>query len=115
MPQKSKTPGTCPRHLMSTVLESCYLTSNAEVPFTFHRGTDDKNITNRDELAKNPKKRPKISEVVKMLEDIRMMSKRYLLQQKLVFTEGFDPSFDINDMLRASAEVIGNGTFGKSY
>ncbi|KAL2558685.1 putative inactive receptor kinase [Forsythia ovata] len=67
-------------------------------------------------VAKTQKKRPKMSEVVKMMEDIRMMSTRIcFLRKKLVFTEGFNPAFDLRDMLRASAEVLGKGMFGNSY
>ncbi|KAL2542167.1 putative inactive receptor kinase [Abeliophyllum distichum] len=66
-------------------------------------------------VAKTPKKRPKMSEVVKMMEDIRMMSTRIRLLRKLVFTEGFYPAFDLRDMLGASAEVLGSGTFRNSY
>jgi hypothetical protein len=34
---------------------------------------------------------------------------------KLVFFEGFSYNFDLDDLLRASAEVIGKGSFGVSY
>lgn len=34
---------------------------------------------------------------------------------KLMFTEGWGYEFDLEDMLRASAEVLGKGSFGTSY
>ncbi|XP_076898047.1 putative inactive receptor kinase At4g23740 [Bidens hawaiensis] len=34
---------------------------------------------------------------------------------RLVFFEGCDYAFDLEDLLRASAEVLGKGTFGMSY
>ncbi|KAI3974851.1 hypothetical protein MKX01_004962 [Papaver californicum] len=34
---------------------------------------------------------------------------------KLVFFEGFNYAFDLEDLLRASAEVLGKGTFGTAY
>ncbi|OVA01902.1 Protein kinase domain [Macleaya cordata] len=34
---------------------------------------------------------------------------------RLVFFEGFNYAFDLEDLLRASAEVLGKGTFGTAY
>ncbi|KAI3458299.1 hypothetical protein Pfo_014962 [Paulownia fortunei] len=67
--------------------------------------------------AKSLKKRPKMSEVVKMLEDLQMMNtgSSVSLERKLVFAKNAIPTFDIEDLLRASAEVLGKGTFGTSY
>ncbi|KAL2558682.1 putative inactive receptor kinase [Forsythia ovata] len=66
-------------------------------------------------VARTPKKRLKMAEVVKMIEDISMMNTRNRLQQKLVFTEGLNPAFDYDDMMMASVEVLGKGTFGTSF
>ncbi|PIN12884.1 Serine/threonine protein kinase [Handroanthus impetiginosus] len=68
-------------------------------------------------VSKSIKKRPKIFEVVKMLEDIgRFEIESHVHSNgKLVFVEGVIPTFDFEDMLRASAEVLGKGTFGTSY
>ncbi|CAA3029465.1 probable leucine-rich repeat receptor kinase At1g68400 [Olea europaea subsp. europaea] len=62
-------------------------------------------------VAKNPRKRPKMDLVVKTMEDIT----RNQLQPKLVFNEGRNLFFGLEDLLRASAEVLGKGTFGTSY
>ncbi|KAI3458298.1 hypothetical protein Pfo_014961 [Paulownia fortunei] len=68
-------------------------------------------------VAKSIKKRPKMSEVVKMLEDISMLNpiSRASSEGKLAFVEDVNPSFDLEDILKASAEVLGKGTFGTSY
>ncbi|KAL2542171.1 putative inactive receptor kinase [Abeliophyllum distichum] len=77
-------------------------------------------------VAKTPRKRPKMDEVVKKMEVIRKMMEdrrktledintRNALQPKLVFIEGLNPDFELEDMLRASAEVLGKGTIGTSY
>ncbi|KAI3458300.1 hypothetical protein Pfo_014963 [Paulownia fortunei] len=68
-------------------------------------------------VAKSIKKRPKISEVVKMLEDISTMNpiSNASLEGTLVFVEDANPTFDLEDMLEASAELLGKGTFGTSY
>ncbi|EPS62971.1 hypothetical protein M569_11816, partial [Genlisea aurea] len=34
---------------------------------------------------------------------------------RMVFFDGFDHAFDLEDLLRASAQVLGKGTFGTSY
>ncbi|KAL2558679.1 putative inactive receptor kinase [Forsythia ovata] len=65
-------------------------------------------------VAKTPRKRPKMAQVVKMMEHISKNT-RNDLQPKLVFIEGLNPNFDLGDMLLASAEVLGKGTFGTSY
>ncbi|XP_022891944.1 probable inactive receptor kinase At4g23740 [Olea europaea var. sylvestris] len=62
-------------------------------------------------VAKNPMKRPKMDLVVKMMEDITSNQ----LQPKLVFFESHNPDFGLEDILQASAEVLGKGTFGTSY
>ncbi|KAL2227213.1 UNVERIFIED_CONTAM: putative inactive receptor kinase [Sesamum indicum] len=69
-------------------------------------------------VAKSIKKRPKMSEVVQMLADISTMnpgSNHVSVERNLVFLEDANPTFDLEDMLRASAEVLGKGTFGTSY
>ncbi|XP_022891112.1 probable receptor-like protein kinase At3g17420 [Olea europaea var. sylvestris] len=73
-------------------------------------------------VAKNPSKRPKMDQVVKMMEviwkmmeDITKSYERNQLQPKLVFNEGRNLDFGLEDLLRASAEVLGKGTFGTSY
>ncbi|CAA2955426.1 probable inactive receptor kinase RLK902 isoform X2 [Olea europaea var. sylvestris] len=62
-------------------------------------------------VANTPRRRPKMAQVVKMMEDIRTMNTR----PNLVFIEGVNPDFYLDDMLRASAEVLGRGKFGTSY
>ncbi|KAK4431648.1 putative inactive receptor kinase [Sesamum alatum] len=68
-------------------------------------------------VAKSVKKRPKMSEVLKMLADISTMNPGNYVsaERNLVFFEEANPTFDLEDMLRASAEVLGKGTFGTSY
>ncbi|PIM98303.1 Serine/threonine protein kinase [Handroanthus impetiginosus] len=68
-------------------------------------------------VSKSIKKRPKIFEVVKMLEDIARLEIEGHVHSngKLVFVEGVIPTFDFEDMLRASVEVLGKGTFGTCY
>ncbi|KAL0298398.1 UNVERIFIED_CONTAM: putative inactive receptor kinase [Sesamum radiatum] len=69
-------------------------------------------------VAKSIKKRPKMSEVVLMLSGISTImlgSHHVSVQRNLVFLEDANPTFDLEDMLRASAEVLGKGTFGTSY
>ncbi|KAK6132172.1 hypothetical protein DH2020_034097 [Rehmannia glutinosa] len=68
-------------------------------------------------VAKSPKKRPKMSKVVKMLEDLWMMNtgNSVSLERKLVFVENGVPKFDLEDMLSSDAEIMGNGSFGRSY
>lgn len=51
-----------------------------------------------------------MAQVVKMMEDIRTMNTR----PNLVFIEGVNPDFYLDDMLQASAEVLGRGKFGTS-
>ncbi|CAA2994903.1 probable leucine-rich repeat receptor kinase At1g68400 [Olea europaea subsp. europaea] len=62
-------------------------------------------------VANTPRRRPKMAQVVKMMEDISTMTTR----PNLVFIEGVNPDFYLDDMLRASAEVLGRGKFGTSY
>ncbi|KAG8381520.1 hypothetical protein BUALT_Bualt06G0130300 [Buddleja alternifolia] len=68
-------------------------------------------------IAKSIKKRPKMSEVVDMLEDLCKIDKgsSVSFERKLVFVNDGNPTFELEDMFRASAEVLGNGTFGTSY
>ncbi|XP_057798377.1 probable inactive receptor kinase At4g23740 isoform X2 [Salvia miltiorrhiza] len=72
-------------------------------------------------VAKSPKKRPKIVEVVEMLEDIESLTQVSRSLQstseegKLIFLEDVNPIFEIGYLLEASAEVVGKGSFGTSY
>ncbi|KAL0304119.1 UNVERIFIED_CONTAM: putative inactive receptor kinase [Sesamum radiatum] len=74
-------------------------------------------------IAKSTKKRPKMLEVVRMLEDINTGNRggtvnpqnHVSLKSKLVFVEDANPKFELEDLLRASAEVLGKGTVGTSY
>ncbi|KAL7107337.1 hypothetical protein ACP275_06G047900 [Erythranthe tilingii] len=77
--------------------------------------------------AKSLKKRPRMSEVVKMLEDLQMMNTessnlntksgdiQMTNKKELVFVENGNHPFEFDDLLEASAEVLGKGTFGTSY
>ncbi|PIN18398.1 Non-specific serine/threonine protein kinase [Handroanthus impetiginosus] len=60
-------------------------------------------------VAKSIGKRPKISEVVKMLEDINKMKlKRHPFEKQLVFLEEANPTFDLEDKdFQQHMEVIG--------
>lgn len=75
-------------------------------------------------VTKSIKKRPKMFDVVKMLEDIISLNSvshdlnpisQDSLESKLVFVEEANPIFDLEDILRASTEVLGKGTLGTSY
>ncbi|KAK4431649.1 putative inactive receptor kinase [Sesamum alatum] len=68
-------------------------------------------------VAKSIKKRPKISEVLKILEDLNMKNTGNSVspRRELIFVEDSNATFELEDMLRASAEVLGKGTFGTSY
>ncbi|CAA0834575.1 Probable inactive receptor kinase [Striga hermonthica] len=68
-------------------------------------------------VEKSIKKRPRMSEVVKMLEEISSLNpiNGAPVARKLVFIEDPNPAFDLEDMLKASAEVLGKGTFGTCY
>ncbi|KAL0317647.1 UNVERIFIED_CONTAM: putative inactive receptor kinase [Sesamum angustifolium] len=67
-------------------------------------------------VAKSINKRPKISEVVTMLEDLMTNTGNSgSSERKLLFFEDSNATFDLEDMLRASAEFLGKGTFGTSY
>ncbi|KAK4431644.1 putative inactive receptor kinase [Sesamum alatum] len=74
-------------------------------------------------VSKSVKKRPKMSEVVKMLAGIGVMNPESTmipqnlvpLYKELVFIEDANPKFELEDLLRASAEVLGKGTFGTCY
>ncbi|KAL6580571.1 hypothetical protein OROMI_008595 [Orobanche minor] len=72
-------------------------------------------------VEKSIKKRPKMSEVVRMLEEISVLNPiiraptRAPEAKKLVFLEDPNPIYDLDDMLKASAEVLGKGTFGTCY
>lgn len=54
---------------------------------------------------------------VKTMDDSKdeFMLAQELQQNKLVFFQGRQLSFDLEDLLRASAEVLGKGGFGTSY
>ncbi|KAL0304122.1 UNVERIFIED_CONTAM: putative inactive receptor kinase [Sesamum radiatum] len=76
-------------------------------------------------VARSLKKRPKMSEIVKMLEDLSAMNIRsgslrnigcsVSSGEKLVFAADEIPTFDLGDILRAYAKHLGIGTFGTSY
>ncbi|PIN10624.1 Serine/threonine protein kinase [Handroanthus impetiginosus] len=64
--------------------------------------------------AKSIKKRPLMIEVVNMLEDIIRMSPEIhgSLSKELVFANNANPTFDLEDVFRATGEVLGRGTLG---
>ncbi|KAL3645200.1 hypothetical protein CASFOL_010380 [Castilleja foliolosa] len=68
-------------------------------------------------VEKSLDKRPKMSDVVKMLEEISVLnpSSSICVSRKLIYIEEANPIFDLEDVLRASSEVLGKGTFGTSY
>ncbi|XP_020549153.1 probable inactive receptor kinase At5g58300 [Sesamum indicum] len=70
-------------------------------------------------VAKSPKRRPRMSEVVKVIEDsMLIMVNQFSVRtkmNKLMFFEDARYTFDLEDLLRASAEVLGRGMFGVSY
>ncbi|KAK6155839.1 hypothetical protein DH2020_010087 [Rehmannia glutinosa] len=67
-------------------------------------------------VSKLPEKRPKMAQVVKMLEDLMINAgNSVFLERKLVFVENGIPAFGLEDMLLSSAEVLGKGSFGSSY
>ncbi|CAA0834577.1 Probable inactive receptor kinase [Striga hermonthica] len=68
-------------------------------------------------VQKSMKKRHRMSEVVKMLEEYSLSFpiSGALVARKRVFIEDPYPTFDLEDLLRSSAEVLGKGTFGSSY
>ncbi|KAK6163236.1 hypothetical protein DH2020_000100 [Rehmannia glutinosa] len=69
-------------------------------------------------VEKSTKERPKMSEVMKMLEKITMLDPISHAPQeaKLVFVDDANPTFDYESMMvRAAAVVLGKGTFGTSY
>lgn len=70
-------------------------------------------------VAKSSKKRPQMTDVVRMLEDIRLVNTGNPViddfDKELWFLENDFPAFDLHEMLTASAEVLGRGTFGTSY
>ncbi|GFQ04697.1 probable inactive receptor kinase at4g23740 [Phtheirospermum japonicum] len=70
-------------------------------------------------VGKSIKKRPKMSEVVKLLEEITVLdpisTQIATVASKLVFIEDSYRTFDLEDMLKASAGVLGKGTFGTCY
>ncbi|KAL7116738.1 hypothetical protein ACP275_03G023700 [Erythranthe tilingii] len=77
--------------------------------------------------AKSVKKRPSMFEVVKMLEDLQMMNTensnlntkssdiQMTNKKELVFVENGNHPFELDDLLKASAKVLGKGTLGTSY
>ncbi|KAH6783074.1 hypothetical protein C2S52_008033 [Perilla frutescens var. hirtella] len=72
-------------------------------------------------VADSAKKRPKIFEVVKMLEDIVILNpvSHFLAsmnqESKLVILEDLNPIFELEHLLTASANLLGKGTVGTSY
>ncbi|PIN03949.1 Serine/threonine protein kinase [Handroanthus impetiginosus] len=69
-------------------------------------------------MAKSIKKRPLMSEVVNMLEDIIRRGGpaiRNPFRKELEFAPFANRTFDFEDMSRATAEVLGRGTFGYCY
>ncbi|KAH6754741.1 hypothetical protein C2S53_020648 [Perilla frutescens var. hirtella] len=72
-------------------------------------------------VAKSEKERPKIFEVVNMLEDIVGLNhvSRPLYstsqEEKLVFLEDGDHIFEFEHLLEASTELLGKGSFGTCY
>ncbi|KAL0304111.1 UNVERIFIED_CONTAM: putative inactive receptor kinase [Sesamum radiatum] len=67
--------------------------------------------------AKSINKRPKISEVVTMLEDLNMTftGNSVSSEMKVLFFEDSNATFDLEYLLRASAEVLGKDAFATSY
>ncbi|KAL3834260.1 hypothetical protein ACJIZ3_008996 [Penstemon smallii] len=72
-------------------------------------------------VARAPKKRPKMSAILKIIEDISTMNtKNYISttvnqNNKLVFFDDLDRGFDLEELFGSSAEILGKGTFGTSY
>ncbi|KAK4489605.1 hypothetical protein RD792_005417 [Penstemon davidsonii] len=72
-------------------------------------------------VAKAPKNRPKMSTVLKTIEDInRMNTGNYTStavneNNKLVFFDDLDHGHDLDELLGSSAALLGKGTFGTSY
>ncbi|KAL3819907.1 hypothetical protein ACJIZ3_005812 [Penstemon smallii] len=75
-------------------------------------------------VAKSLKKRPKMSAVVRMLEDISTITSELennntsnnASSEDLVFVDGSKyAKFNRHDLLEARAEILGKGTFGTSY
>ncbi|KAK4489635.1 hypothetical protein RD792_005447 [Penstemon davidsonii] len=72
-------------------------------------------------VARAPKKRPKMSAILKTIEEIsNMNTKNYISRtvnqnNKLVFFDDLDHGFDLEELLGSSAESLGKGTFGTSY
>ncbi|KAK4489628.1 hypothetical protein RD792_005440 [Penstemon davidsonii] len=72
-------------------------------------------------VAKAPENRPKMSTVLKTIEDInRMNTGNYTStavkeNKKLVFFDDLDHGHDLDELLGSSAELLGKGTFGTSY
>ncbi|PIM98597.1 Serine/threonine protein kinase [Handroanthus impetiginosus] len=66
-------------------------------------------------VSKSKKKRPKMSEVLKILDDIGKVNResRFLSERKLVIVEGAIPTYDLEDVL--FVEVLGRGPFGTHY
>ncbi|KAL3834267.1 hypothetical protein ACJIZ3_009003 [Penstemon smallii] len=72
-------------------------------------------------VARAPKKRPKMSAILKTIEEIsNMNTKNYISttvnqNNKLVFFDDLDRRFDLEELLGSSAERLGKGTFGSSF
>ncbi|KAK4489634.1 hypothetical protein RD792_005446 [Penstemon davidsonii] len=72
-------------------------------------------------VARAPKKRPKMSAILKTIEEIsNVNTKNYISttvnqNNKLVFFDDLDHGFDLEELLGSSAEFLGKGTFGTSF
>ncbi|KAF5442217.1 hypothetical protein F2P56_034902 [Juglans regia] len=66
--------------------------------------------SSKREVSEVPKKRKKKEASLK-----KVVSERRDNDEKLVFFEGNNLAFDLEDLLRSSAEVLGKGSFGTTY
>ncbi|KAL3647482.1 hypothetical protein CASFOL_008450 [Castilleja foliolosa] len=69
-------------------------------------------------VEKSAIKRPKMSEVAMLLEEITTLTSTSQITPvdgTLVFFEDFKPTFDLGEVLGDSAAVLGQGTFGTTY
>ncbi|PIN10623.1 Serine/threonine protein kinase [Handroanthus impetiginosus] len=68
-------------------------------------------------VTRSIKRRPKMSEVLKMLEDVIMMNPESNgpFRNELVFLENANTTLDLEDILWTTAEMLGRGTFGYCY
>ncbi|KAL3834222.1 hypothetical protein ACJIZ3_008958 [Penstemon smallii] len=63
-------------------------------------------------VARAPDKRPKMSAVLKTIEDI---SKMNIWEKPELFFDDLNCGFELEDLLKSSAMLLGRGTFGTSY